>query len=808
MLPKPEFLAAIVENSTNVIAIVGGDGSIRYVNNSAQSQLGYHPSEVVGRSGLDWVHPDDLEALTELVFESDGTARTQIRIRSADGSWRHFECALADRRDDQRIQGLVVSMRDITERVAADAERRDAESWGRSLVANARDVVGIVDNEGRVTYMSPSVRRVLGWDPEELIGMLALDGLHPDDRDGAAAAFEAYVRADGGTEPVEYRVMTATGEWCTLEAVVTDLRDDPAVRGVVLNARDVTDRRRAEALLASQTDVLEMIARGEPLPATLDRIVAMIEDHVSGSNPAIVVGGEAGISSAQETPGELESEERGWSQPIVDADTEGEIGRVVLRIEARRFPCDEQRRVAEIAASLAAIAINRVRALEQLAHQARHDPLTGLPNRTVFLDRLEVATASSVRREDTVAVLFLDLDSFKDVNDTRGHDIGDGVLSAVARRLERAVRAGDTVARFGGDEFAVLCHVDGAQHAQLVATRILELMRRPFLIRDATVELTVSVGIALASEHVDTEGADEVLRNADVAMYRAKERGRARAVIFDDTLRTRLTSRVEMETALRHALTRDEFDLAYQPIFSLADGRPVAVETLLRWNRPGRGLVLPADFIDAADALGLMVPIGEWVLRRACGQLAQWRAVYAASAPKHVTVNVSVGQLLHPDFVESVRSVLDETGVPPDALCIEITEGCVVRDLVGALLALDGLRDLGVGVWLDDFGTGYSSLEYLRQLPVDGLKLDRTFIRGLGDPEVRTGIDDVMVGSVVTMAHALGMVVVAEGIEHERQRRILAELGCDLGQGFLLTAPLPAEACAEKIFRPGARQSA
>jgi diguanylate cyclase (GGDEF)-like protein/PAS domain S-box-containing protein len=674
----------------------------------------------------------------------------------------------------------------------SDGPSRDEAARWYALVANTRDIVAIIGPDGRFNYVSPAIERILGWAAAELVGMVADDGLHYEDRGVTTQRLVEYAETEGVAEPVEYRVPTTDGSWRFLEAVATDLRADPAVGGIVINARDITDRKRAEALLANQSAVLEFVARGEPLAATLDRITAMLEEHAPDADASIFLH-DAGAGATT-----------GWRQPIIDAETDAVLGSVSLRPGDRRFPTADEQRVAGLAANLASIAISRARAVEQLRHQARHDPLTGLANREVFLDRLEAALAAAEERGDTIAVLFVDLDRFKDVNDTLGHDIGDRVLVALARRLESAVRLGDTVARLGGDEFVLVCRVEGRQHAQLVADRVLDHVRSPYTVGEQEVELTASIGIALGDDARDVVGLvtghrpAELLRDADVAMYRAKERGRARAEVFDDSLRTRLLDRTETEQALRRALQRHEFELAYQPIYSLDDGALASCEALLRWRRPGHGLVLPGEFIEAAEVLGLIVPIGEWVLREACRQFASWQHPGSDATPFTLSVNVSPNQLLDPGFVGTVRSILAETDVPAEMLSLEMTERALLGDFVGAVLALDELRDLGVSVWLDDFGTGYSSLEHLKRLSLDGLKLDRSFVSGLA----ADATDEAIVGAVITMAHALGMAVVGEGVERVDQRERLTHLACDYAQGFLFARPLAAGAFAEQVLTP------
>jgi diguanylate cyclase (GGDEF)-like protein/PAS domain S-box-containing protein len=421
----------------------------------------------------------------------------------------------------------------------------------------------------------------------------------------------------------------------------------------------------------------------------------------------------------------------------------------------------------------------------ELSHRALHDPLTNLPNRALFMDRLTHALQRLRREPGELAVLFIDLDRFKLVNDSMGHSAGDSVLTAAAKRLAVATRAGDTLARFGGDEFAVLCEGAGVEEARRVAQRIVDEFQTPFDQEGREFNLSLSVGVRV-SDAASADSPDTLLRDADVALYAVKGAGRGDYQLFDPRSQLTNTDRLAVEHAIRLGLQREEFILQYQPEVDLASQRIVAVEALIRWQHPERGLVPPGDFIPVAEETDLIVPMGEWVLREACSQLASWRASGTADEALRVAVNVSARQLSDPGLPRTVGDALGSAGLEPDALCLEITESAVVHDTAIVHSNLDALKELGVGLALDDFGVGFSSLSQIRALPpVDVIKLDRSFTSGLGTNESDTAV----VMAVLNLARSLGLKAVAEGIETEAQLgRLIAE-GCDIGQGFHFARP-------------------
>jgi diguanylate cyclase (GGDEF)-like protein len=465
-----------------------------------------------------------------------------------------------------------------------------------------------------------------------------------------------------------------------------------------------------------------------------------------------------------------------------------EDGQVVGSLVVGSYRLDRAYSASEQAALLnfadhVSLALTDAQTLDAM-RQALHDALTGLPNRTLFQDRLEHALARARREQGALAVLFVDLDRFKLINDTLGHAAGDELLIQAAQRLRATLRESDTAARFGGDEFAILLEDDSTTDATHTAERVIQALQAPFDVRGREVFVSASVGIA--ASHAGREAAGELLRNADVAMYRAKRQGAGGYRIFEPGMQAALMERLELEADLQRAVEQQEFTVLYQPIMSLE--RPVmsGFEALVRWSHPTRGLVSPAEFIPLAEETGLILPIGRWVLREACRQAARWQAEYPADQPRTVSVNLSALQLRQTGLVNEVAGALAASGLHPGCLVLEITESVLIQDTDATVAKLRQLRGLGVHLAIDDFGTGYSSLSYIRQLPVDILKIDKSFIDSIHQSAEASAV----ARAIIRLSHTLNLRTVAEGIEKPAQVEALRRMRCQLGQGYLFAKPL------------------
>jgi diguanylate cyclase (GGDEF)-like protein len=497
---------------------------------------------------------------------------------------------------------------------------------------------------------------------------------------------------------------------------------------------------------------------------------------------------------AVEVPGTPNDEEESLIvAPVRSAD--GVIGALNLYRTAHEFD-DEDLELVRLFANHVAIALENATINERLISAALTDPLTGLPNRRLFADRIEHALERRERTNKRLAVLFLDLDRFKLVNDGLGHAAGDAVLQAVGERLRSVLRAGDTVARLGGDEFGILLeYVAGQAEASATAQRVLAALSDPLDIHGRSVSVRASIGLAIDRDD-EVLNADELLRDADTAMYRAKANGRGVVAVFEPSMLAHQLARLEMDAELRAAVARGEFFVRYQPIVELASGRITEVEALVRWRHPKRGELSPGDFIDASEESGQIVEIGAWVVDEACRQARRWQLEHKADRNLRVSVNTSAREVIETSFVDGIESALAESGLPADCLTLEITESMMLGDETVAIAALRRLRSLGVHVVIDDFGTGYSALSYLSQLPVDGLKIDRSFIQGLGVEREKTAI----VSATIAFARGLGLAVTAEGIETVEQLRRLIALDCTLGQGFWFARPLDAATMGRQLL--------
>jgi diguanylate cyclase (GGDEF)-like protein/PAS domain S-box-containing protein len=645
-----------------------------------------------GGALLDWTISGEVSALLQ---ESDARgmsrlpahARTQLRLSPGDETVLNLELRQGSRTD--AVMMLVVAgpavaeedtrnaLRTLAHQVALalgsaalseEVHRQASEARFSTLVQNSTDLITVLSADFMILYQSPSIERVLGYTADEVTGRSFAELLHPDEQGRLLRRLTDGAGANGRDDVIECLLQHQDGGLRNFEILHTDLLADAAVGGIVLNSRDVSERKTFE---------------------------------------------------------------------------------------------------------------------EQLAHQAFHDPVTHLANRALFNERVRHAVARTLRDGVGMAVLFVDLDDFKTVNDSLGHAAGDLVLLEVAQRISAAIRAADTAARFGGDEFAVLLEdVYDLQAAAETAERILESLGQPLQLEHNDLTIRASLGISVAEPGKATD-ADELIRNADAAMYIAKSDGKGGYRIFEPAMHERVLARLELRADLQRALDREEFELHYQPLVRLSDGAITGVEALLRWNHPVRGQIPPDDFIPFAEESGLIIPIGRWVLREGCRQARVFRDRAAGPIAPTVGINLSVKQLFHSDIVADVIAALTDAGLEPEALTLEITESVMMTDTELAVSRLTELRSLGIRLAMDDFGTGYSSLSYLSLFPLDILKMDRSLLAAGASP-VTSGLATAVLG----IGETFQLEVVAEGIEYPEQSVTLQRLGCETGQGFFFARPM------------------
>ncbi len=573
------------------------------------------------------------------------------------------------------LAGLVVVRQLVTVRqvVEIDRARRKSEARFGWLVMNSSDLIMAVDASRRIDYVSPSVERLLGSDDGRLLGARLTDLAHPEDAGAIEGLLDRAARSPGERVSVEWRLRQGDGTWLPVETVATSGVLDGDAPGVVLNTRDLQERKALE---------------------------------------------------------------------------------------------------------------------QKLTFQAFHDPLTRLANRSLFRERVEHALER--RQSGDAAVLFIDLDNFKTINDSLGHAAGDHVLVETAHRLRSTLRAEDTAARLGGDEFAVLLEDADVTTSARIAERIRSTLGVPFWVMGQEVYISASIGIA-TREPGDT--TTELLRNADVAMYTAKTKGKARFEIFEARMHDEVVARLGLEAELRRAIDRREFVIHYQPIVKLETGEVIGAEALVRWQHPTRGLVPPMEFIPLAEETGLIVPLGGWILRQACRQLAEWQRLRGGGEPFVMNVNLSSRQLVRDAIADEVAAAVDESGIRASWLVLEVTETVLMADPVVAATALGHIRDLGVRVALDDFGSGYSSLTHLRRFPIDIVKIDKSF----ADDVATGGVESAIARSIIDLGRAMQIDTVAEGIEVDEQAEMLRSLGCEFGQGFYFAKPLEPAAWEELL---------
>ncbi|MDH4570640.1 EAL domain-containing protein [Pseudomonas sp. BN414] len=791
---------------------------VMLTNNRLAQQLGYSRKDVRRMGERFWeelLHPDDEEQYWRVrnlqqVVGDGALLQCQLRWRHKDGSWHWFdvrEQALA--RDDKgRVSRLIGVAKDITEQIEATESMRESGRRYRMLAESISDVIFTTDSELQLNYVSPSVLPVLGYNADWAIAN-GFQGMAADPRQmlelfdqleqirsalgnpqrlaelrsqtPARLFLFDCMRADGQKIPVELRTMLMWDEYGRFEGML----------GV---GRDISQQRRAEKEMRMAATVFEhstsAILVTDPAGYIVQvneafcRITGHKAEDVLDELPSMLTADRQQANQLNYIIGQL-NQRGSWEGEIWLKRREGDTYPAWVGITAVH---DEDGDLVSYVCFFSDISERK--ASEQRIHRlAYYDGLTHLPNRTLFQDRLHTALQYAERNQEWVVLMFLDLDRFKPINDSLGHAAGDRMLKDVAVRLAACVHEDDTVARMGGDEFTLLLQPRATREGALnravhVAEQILDSLARPFVLEGREFFVTASIGIALAPQ--DGRELSQLMKNADTAMYHAKERGKNNFQFYQADMNARALERLELESDLRHALEQGEFLLYYQPQFSGDGKRLTGVEALLRWRHPKRGLVPPGEFVPVLEELGLVVQVGEWVLAEACRQLKAWHQE-KMRLPK-ISVNISARQFADGQLAERIAAIIEDSGLPPACLELELTESILMRDVAEAMDILENLKRLGLCIAVDDFGTGYSSLNYLKQFPIDVLKIDRSFVDGLPDGER----DAQIARAIIAMAHSLNLAVIAEGVETQAQLDFLREHGCDEVQGYLFGHPVPA----------------
>jgi diguanylate cyclase (GGDEF)-like protein/PAS domain S-box-containing protein len=834
-----EPLRAALDEVAEAVVMIDADQRIVVFNHAACAMFGYEADEMLGEP-LDVLLPADaaerhrrqvVEFAAGAVPRRSMSERRTLSGRRRDGSEFPVEITIARTRFGGRELFNAV-IRDVSIQRREHASLTASLDRFRALVEHASDGVVICDAEGRVLWANPYAERFSGEPDGGLVGTAKVELIHPDDLRRIAPRLAEMLATPAASVRYETRMRRHDGRWVWTDVVATNLLDDPAIGGIVVNFCDISERKLADAqregvaalgsraltgclfeplardamrlivelLDADAAAVLEQVDADAEMLAVracagwdeslLGRsMVAPVDppNHRTLADGAVVVDDYRDVPSfpsknlidAAGIRSSLAATIRGRDRPW------GLIG--VISREPARFSTTDASFVQAVANVLAG-AIERDHAADDAARQALRDPLTGLANRALLKDRIERGLAAVRRsRRSGIVVQIIDIDDFKRVNETYGHDVGDELIRQVAHRLRFTVREEDTVARFGGDEFVIVTVRDRRREDTLrFVERILTAIRQPFHVDGHVLRLSASVGIASSSPRSDT--ADALLRDADLAVHQAKANGRDQYVIFDKKVRAQLHQRREIERDLGVAIARDEFRVFYQPVVESTTGEIVGVEALVRWVHPERGLIPPLEFIPIAEDSGMIRAIGRYVIRAACEQVAHWQR--ELDRPHlDLSVNLSAHQLTDPDLLGYIRDVLSSSGIAPTTLSLEMTETSLVQNLGEASRTLGGLAELGVGILIDDFGTGYSSLAYLKHLPVHGLKIDRAFIRDISDDPN----DRAIVASVIELARQLGIGAVVEGVENEEQLATVQSLGCTVVQGHFYAPALAPE---------------
>src|SRR5918995_170003 len=799
----------VLDTAFDAIVTITPDGIVRWFNRGAERIFGYRAEEVIGQP-VTVIMPERYRELCVAGLHrylQTGQARvvggtTELVGLRKDNSEFPIEMSLGETYEDgERLFTGVI--RDVTERKRAESALRESEQRFRGSFERAATGMALVGTDGRFLRVNKSLCEILGYTERELLGRTFQETTHPDDLEFDLEHLRRLLAGEVRTYQTEKRYLHQDGHvvWALLSvSVVHDEEDEPLY--FVSQIQDVSERKKVEKVIIESEERFRSLVQNSSDIITIlgaDGTVLYVSpavERVTGYRPEEQVGTNAfGSVHPDDREQALNTFAEVLKRPGLHPPLEF---RVPHKDGSWRYLEHVVNNLLDDP-TVQGVVINswdvteRKALVEQLSYQAFHDLLTGLPNRALFMDRLEHALTRADRRGSMVAVLFTDVDNFKVINDSLGHKAGDQLLVAIAERLKACLRPEDTAARLGGDEFTILVEdVAGVGEVVQIAGRIAEILRPPFALEDQEVFATVSTGIALNSSA--QEQAADLLRHADLAMYRAKRRGKARHEVFEPSMDAKVVERLILETGLRRALVRQQFKVYYQPIVALESGKVAGVEALVRWEHPQQGLLLPEEFLSVAEETGLIVRIGQWVLREAGKQARIWQERYPGTPPLTVSVNLSPRQFFHPNLV---AEVLEESEIEPDSLQLEITEGAMATNGTSSSdRTLRNLKRMGVQLAIDDFGLGYSSLSYLKRFPVDYLKIDRSFIVGLRREPNGASKDTEIVKAMIELTHALRLKVIAEGVETSEQLRRLRNFKWDFAQRNYFSEPRPSEELA------------
>ncbi|MFV1992977.1 MAG: PAS domain S-box protein, partial [Acidiferrobacterales bacterium] len=774
------------ENAALGICIFGLDGKFNKVNLSLCQLLGYSEKELLSMSFADVTHPDDIQISMnkrrQMLSGETENAWYEKRYVHKQGQtvWVMLSTTLLY---DERGEPLyfVTQTQDITKRKQTEEALRNSEQELSSILNTMQDAYYRADNKGYFVRVSPAVHKLLGYTSEEIM-YTKLDDyyVHPEGREKFLAALG---EASGRLQNYETQLRHKDGSVVWVSTNAQYLKDEQGIIiGIEGTTRDVSLIKFAEDLSNRFGRILDNSSN--------EIYIFDVEDmHFTLVNKGALQNlGYTMQEMERLTPADLKPDYTKESfKELIEPLLKGEQEEIIFQTRHMRkngtvYPVEVRLQLSRHETPPVFVTIiqditKRIQTEERLQFLAHHDALTSLPNRVLFSDRLNQSIARARRHKQAVAVLFLDLDRFKLINDTLGHDFGDRALQSLAERLSSCIRDGDTVARLGGDEFAVVLEdVASADDVAPTARKILDALTQSFMLDEREFFITTSIGISLFP--VDGEDTQTLLKHADIAMYRSKDLGRNTYQFYSSEMSVKTFERLSLETSLRHALEREEFLLHYQPQFDMHTGKVVCVEALLRWQHPDLGLIMPVDFIPLLEDTGLIVPVGEWVLRTACAEVQSLNKTDSKSI--RIAVNLSSRQFSEPGFTEKIRIILKETGLKSSLLELEITETVLMQNVAATVKTLDVLNEMGIRFAIDDFGTGYSSLGYLKRFPIDTLKIDQTFIHDM----IEDQDDAILVEAITTLGRTLHLNIVAEGAETEAHINFLKQCHCDCIQGY------------------------